>query len=84
LATESSELKQDSSDTGKPSKGFLWKETYADYGMAVGDCTHSSGIFGFVVLGDKLIELESGDHESVALRNKFLASPATAALLTFS
>jgi hypothetical protein len=87
LDTESSELEQDSSDTGNLSKGFLSKETYADYGMGVCDsqsvlCISSSETLGSGVLGDKLIKLENDDHEYVAVRNKYLAGLST--LVTFS
>lgn len=87
LDTDSSELEQDSSDTGNLSKGFLSRETYADYGMGVCDsqsvlCTNSSESLGSGVLGNKLIKLENGDHEYEAVRNRFLAGLST--LVTFS
>ena len=82
LDTESSELEQDSSDTGNLSKGFPSKETYADYGMGVCDtqsvlCTNSSETLGSGMLSDKLIKLESGDHNFVAVRNKCLSGLST-------
>lgn len=90
LDTESSELEQDSSDTGNLSNGFLSKETNAtnaDYGMGACEsqsvlCINSSETFGYGELADKLIKLENGNHEYVVVRNKFLAGLST--LVTFS
>lgn len=87
LDTESSELEQDSSDTGNLSKDFLSRETNADYGMGVCEsqsvlCINSSETFGSGQLADKLIKLENGNHEYVAVRNKFLAGLST--LVTFT